>query len=100
MKIKKKRTIKLHNKVPVYDIEVETFHNFKLKDGPYVHNSKDVADAVGQLVYNCHVNMKFHDDSLLPSTITNSSENKEETIESILEDFENYVKGIKTKIAR
>lgn len=57
--------------------------------------SKDVADAVGQLVYNCHVNMKFQDDSLLPTTLTNNEPSNVETLESILDDFEKYVKGIK-----
>lgn len=95
MKIKKANRIKLKIAVPVYDIEVEKFNNFKLSDGPYVHNSKDLADAVGQLVYNCHVNMKFQDDSLLPTTLTNNEPSNEETLESILKDFDDYVKGIK-----
>lgn len=87
--------IKLNHKVAVYDIEIKEYNNFKLRDVGYVHNSKDLADAVGQLVYNCHVNMKFQDDSLLPTTLTNNEPSNVETLESILEDFEKYVKGIK-----
>lgn len=31
--------------VPVYDLEVDDFHNFALEGGAFVHNSKDEADA-------------------------------------------------------
>lgn len=36
----------------VYDIEVEDNHNFALACGVFVHNSKDVCDAVCGAVYN------------------------------------------------
>lgn len=37
---------------PVYDIEVPATSNFALADGVFVHNSKDVMDAVVGAVYN------------------------------------------------
>lgn len=42
--------VKLKNKVPVYDLEVQGHHNFALSSGVFVHNSKDVADAVAGVV--------------------------------------------------
>jgi hypothetical protein len=50
--------------LPVYDIQVANTHNFKLRNGCYVHNSKDVADAVCQVIYACHVDPHFHEDLL------------------------------------
>ena len=35
----------LNEPVPVYDLEVDEFHNFALSGGVFVHNSKDEADA-------------------------------------------------------
>lgn len=46
MRVASVRHITLDTPVPVYDIEVANVHNFKLHDSAYVHNSKDVADAV------------------------------------------------------
>jgi len=40
----------LDEPVLVYDLEVETHHNFALTCGVVVHNSKDVADAVAGVV--------------------------------------------------
>lgn len=37
--------------VPVYDISVPELQNFKLASGIFVHNSKDVADALAGVVY-------------------------------------------------
>jgi hypothetical protein len=45
MKIKKIRRISLEHQVPLYDLAVSGTHNFCLKGGEVVHNSKDVADA-------------------------------------------------------
>lgn len=38
--------IELEDEVEVWDIEVPETENFKLSSGPFVHNSKDLADAV------------------------------------------------------
>lgn len=54
--------------------------------------SKDLADAAGQLVYNCHVNMKFHDDSLLPLNTTFEEDKSEKSLDDILKDFNDWVR--------
>lgn len=41
----------LDEPVPVYDIEVDDYHNFGLSAGFFVHNSKDLADAVCGSIY-------------------------------------------------
>jgi intein/homing endonuclease len=38
--------------IPVYDIEVPLTNNFALSAGIFVHNSKDVADAMAGAVHN------------------------------------------------
>ena len=37
--------------VPVYDLTVDQTENFKLNNGPFVHNSKDLADALAGVVF-------------------------------------------------
>lgn len=37
--------VSLKKPVPVYDLEVDAWHNFALSAGVFVHNSKDVADG-------------------------------------------------------
>lgn len=37
----------------VYDITVEKYHNFALSSGVFVHNSKDLADAVAGVCFHC-----------------------------------------------
>lgn len=44
--------VKLDKGVPVYDLEVDDFHNFALSAGVFVHNSKDLADAVCGAIFN------------------------------------------------
>lgn len=44
--------VKLDEPVPVYDLEVDDYHNFALSGGVFVHNSKDLADAVAGAVHN------------------------------------------------
>jgi hypothetical protein len=38
--------VELEDPIWVYDLEVDTYHNFALTSGVFVHNSKDIADAV------------------------------------------------------
>ncbi len=51
MRVKSVRRITLPSPVAVYDLTVEDTQNFKLLNGPFVHNSKDVADALAGVVY-------------------------------------------------
>ncbi len=51
MKVKSVTPVKLTVPVPVYDITVPATSNFKLHNGPYVHNSKDISDALAGVVY-------------------------------------------------
>lgn len=47
------KAVALENPVPVYDISVETWNNFALAGGVFVHNSKDTSDAVAGAVARC-----------------------------------------------
>jgi len=38
--------------VPVYDLEVEEYENFAISGGVFVHNSKDLSDAVCGAIFN------------------------------------------------
>lgn len=69
-------TIKLDIPIPVYDIEVDTHHNFLLSAGVFVHNSKDIADAFTGSMY-CAVEYNkgrriFESGAYLYSDILNS----------------------------
>jgi hypothetical protein len=46
------REIILDEAIPVYDISVPGNENFALNAGVFVHNSKDLADAVAWVVHN------------------------------------------------
>lgn len=59
MKVKSVRRITLDTPVPVYDLTVDGPENFKLAHGPFVHNSKDVADALAGVVYGCTMRREF-----------------------------------------
>lgn len=50
MRIRSVKRINPPTPVPVFDITVHGTENFKLAYGPYVHNSKDVSDAVAGVV--------------------------------------------------
>lgn len=50
MRVISVRRITLSEPVPVFDLTVDEHHNFKLAEGCYVHNSKDVADALAGVV--------------------------------------------------
>lgn len=55
MRVKEVRRILLEKPVPVYDFAVHGTENFKLANGPFVHNSKDIADALAGVVYGLTV---------------------------------------------
>lgn len=44
--------VTLSSPVPVFDLEVDEWHNFALSGGVFVHNSKDEADALAGSVFN------------------------------------------------
>jgi tRNA-splicing ligase RtcB len=44
--------IELESPVPVYDLQVDKWHNFALPCGIFVHNSNDLADAICGAAYN------------------------------------------------
>lgn len=46
MRIRRVTHLHLDEPVPVYDLTVPRTENFALAAGPFVHNSKDVADAL------------------------------------------------------
>ena len=50
--IKEKHIIKLKEKIPVFDMEIENIHNFPLGNGVVVHNSKDLSDSLAGAVWN------------------------------------------------
>lgn len=51
MRVKSVKRVTLEEPVPVYDLTVEGPENFKLENGPFIHNSKDCADALAGVVY-------------------------------------------------
>lgn len=55
MKVTKVRRIVLEEAVPVYDLSVHQFHNFKLADGCFVHNSKDVTDSLAGMIHGLSI---------------------------------------------
>lgn len=46
--------------VPVYDLEVDEWSNFALASGVFVHNSKDIADALAGLVFSLTEQQPIH----------------------------------------
>ena len=46
-----KINIYLDYAIPVYDLEVERWNNFGLLSGVFVHNSKDIADCVANVIW-------------------------------------------------
>lgn len=49
----------LDKPVPVYDLEVDRYHNFALSSGVFVHNSKDVSDSVAGAVYTLTTKLSY-----------------------------------------
>jgi hypothetical protein len=48
--------VTLEEPVPVYDLEVDDFSNFALTSGVFVHNSKDVSDALAGCLWTLFEN--------------------------------------------
>lgn len=72
MKIKKVTKLKLEEKIPVYDLTVNETHNFALGNGIFVHNSKDISDAI------CGACFSAITDPVIKSRITTKSLTEEE----------------------
>jgi hypothetical protein len=86
------KIIKSETEIPVYDIEVPLTSNFALSSGIFVHNSKDLSDAVGQIIYNMHVNPMCSESPMFPVALHNSSDiSSRETLEDTLENFNKWV---------
>lgn len=51
MRVTSVKRVTLSVPEPVYDLTVHGTENFKLHNGPVVHNSKDVSDALAGVVY-------------------------------------------------
>jgi hypothetical protein len=95
----------------VYDGRVKCVYHPKLEEEMnklernYVLNkvdhpargSKDLCDAVGQLVYNCHTNLHFIDEAMVPSSLVDVEESPEEDLSVYLKKFDDWVKGITKK---
>jgi len=80
-KIVKVRNIVLDTPEPVYDIEVEKYHNFALSAGVFVHNSKDISDATGGSVARALANAdKYKYINEFDKAETNNSEDVSEEI--------------------
>jgi len=45
--------------VPVYDLEVDQFHNFALQSGVFVHNSKDCSDSLAGVTYTLSKHVSY-----------------------------------------
>lgn len=68
------RHIKSNIEIPVYDIEVPVTSNFALSAGIFVHNSKDLADAAGSMIYNMHIDPVYANDDLMMSYVNMPSD--------------------------
>lgn len=51
MRVRRVTPLHLETSVPVYDITVSGTENFALAAGPFVHNSKDCADALAGVLW-------------------------------------------------
>lgn len=72
----KKEYMNLYTPVPVYDLEIDTIHNFPLQNGVVVHNSKDMADSLAGALFNASINKQSLIDSreLLESALDINNE--------------------------
>lgn len=82
----------LDRRADVYDIEVEDNHNFALDVGVFVHNSKDVSDAVCGAIFNASKHAEefaydYGEDLSITTTINNSTsfENNKQQINLLFE---------------
>lgn len=78
----------------VYDIEVEDNHNFALDCGVFVHNSKDVCDAVCGAIYNAskHAEEFAFEYGETLDALVNANQDNPNTQKQIIVDFEEELK--------
>ena len=53
--IQRKSKIVFLENIPVYDLEIESVHNFPILNGIVVHNSKDMADSLAGALFNASI---------------------------------------------
>ena len=83
-----------HPKLELELNELERDYRLNKIDHP-PHGSKDLSDAVGQLVYNIHIHPVYADLSLLP-IISNNDINNTDVLskDDIINNFNNWVKEV------
>ena len=74
-------------------------NNFALSAGIFVHNSKDMADAVASMVYNMHVDPVYSTSDLMPSIMGTEGEDgatqhHEFSDDPEIEAFEREIRGM------
>ena len=94
--VKVKEVYYLQNKADVYDITVPQNHNFTLANGIYVHNSKDVSDAVCAAVWAASHRAEefaFNHGEELEALLKSNNQSSASMKEQITVDFENELKN-------
>jgi hypothetical protein len=102
--------VKLNDPVAVYDLEVDEWHNFALSEGVFVHNSKDLADALCGMVFSAFSENSYEEGlspvkgaSVSENNIPKPDENFQERVTSttegalIIPEAENQVKVYQKK---
>lgn len=64
----------LEERADVWDITVDEYHNFALASGVFVHNSKDVADALAGATYSCTVFVRDNPSLVTSGVLATSSQ--------------------------
>ena len=93
-KVKNIKTI--HKNCPVYDLEIQDNHNFALSAGIFVHNSKDVSDALCGSIYDAskyadQYSFEYGDDIDNITQISNNSIYNQDA-QDIANEMENNLK--------
>ncbi|WP_300924746.1 hypothetical protein [uncultured Clostridium sp.] len=86
----------LNEKADVYDLTIQDNHNFALACGIFVHNSKDMSDAICGSIFNAskHAEEFAFDYGETLDTITQVSGGDSFTTNQIQIDFENELKNL------
>lgn len=87
-KIKSIKIIKAEKPIPVYDIEVPIYDNFALEAGVFVHNSKDLSDAIAGACWTLTQNSLQGSSNIEPTLGLVSRMEREKTPEQDCEEFE------------
>lgn len=80
---------------PLLELELNELERDYSDNGRINHNvrsSKDLSDAVGQVIYNMHINPMCNENPMFPVALHNSSDiSSRETLEDTLENFNKWV---------